>query len=237
MINENYCFVFILGMHRSGTSCLAGCLQRCGLFMGNVSHSGRYNAKGNHELKTIHQLHDQILAMNKGSWYCPPEQIRIHPHHRHELEKISDSLSKQHGLCGVKDPRLLLLLDSWLEIITRRPVLVGTFRHPQAVAISLHKRNGIPIEDALHLWMNYNSKLVEQHQKYQFPIIEYDLSDRLRYLHIIEAIVNTLGLRSKHFQLRHFVNKKLEHHPVKDSTIPPQCREIYNYLHKNRFRS
>ena len=29
-------FVFVLGMHRSGTSCLAGCLEHCGLHLGDV---------------------------------------------------------------------------------------------------------------------------------------------------------------------------------------------------------
>lgn len=224
-------------MHRSGTSCLAGCLQRSGLFMGHVSRSGRYNAKGNHELKSIHQLHDQILAMNKGSWHNPPEQIHVHPYHQRALESIANELSKQHRKCGVKDPRLLLLLDIWFEIIKRTPVLVGTFRHPQAVAMSLQMRDGIPKEDALHLWKNYNSRLVEQHQKHQFPIIEYDLSDRSRYLHSINGIVKTLDLRYKPFRLRCFVSKKLEHYSPNELTVPPQCRETYDYLRHHCFQT
>ncbi len=221
-------------MHRSGTSCLAGCLQRCGLFLGNVSHSGRFNTKGNHEQKTIHQLHDQILALNKGAWHRPPEQVIVNPYHTLALREIANELSR-HRLCGVKDPRLLLMLDTWLGIITQPPILVGTFRHPLAVARSLHSRDGISKEDALQLWINYNSRLMEQHQKQRFPIIEYDLSDSAHYLHTMETLVKSLGLRIKHFQLRRFVSKKLDHYAANKLPIPPQCHEIYSYLRKNRF--
>jgi len=41
--------MLILGMHRSGTSCLAGCLQAAGLISGEVNIQAMYNAKGNRE--------------------------------------------------------------------------------------------------------------------------------------------------------------------------------------------
>ena len=41
--------VVILGMHRSGTSCLTGSLQDKGLYLGQVSQRGTFNKKGNRE--------------------------------------------------------------------------------------------------------------------------------------------------------------------------------------------
>lgn len=41
--------VLILGMHRSGTSCLAGSLQEAGLYLGEVNTAAPHNAKGNRE--------------------------------------------------------------------------------------------------------------------------------------------------------------------------------------------
>ncbi|WP_173204579.1 hypothetical protein [Sphingopyxis sp. BSNA05] len=38
-------FVLILGMHRSGTSCLAGALERCGLHLGDVRRTGTHNKR------------------------------------------------------------------------------------------------------------------------------------------------------------------------------------------------
>ena len=41
--------IVILGMHRSGTSCLAGCLEELGLHLGTVITSAPHNKKGNRE--------------------------------------------------------------------------------------------------------------------------------------------------------------------------------------------
>ena len=45
--------VIILGMHRSGTSCLTGCLKEYGLHLGDVSESNKHNKKGNQENKEV----------------------------------------------------------------------------------------------------------------------------------------------------------------------------------------
>ncbi len=76
-------FVFVLGMHRSGTSCLAGCLETCGLHLGDVRRTGRYNAKGYFELADLVQLHDQILGLNRSSWHNPPALCRYIPISEH----------------------------------------------------------------------------------------------------------------------------------------------------------
>jgi len=41
--------VAILGMHRSGTSCLAGSLQELGLYLGEVYDQNPHNPRGNRE--------------------------------------------------------------------------------------------------------------------------------------------------------------------------------------------
>jgi len=41
--------ILILGMHRSGTSCLAGCLEEAGLYLGDVNLKAGFNKKGNRE--------------------------------------------------------------------------------------------------------------------------------------------------------------------------------------------
>lgn len=56
-------FFLILGMHRSGTSCLTGALERCGVHLGEVRRKGKYNKKGYFENATIQKIHDQILGL------------------------------------------------------------------------------------------------------------------------------------------------------------------------------
>ncbi len=228
-------FVFIVGMHRSGTSCLAGCLERCGLYLGKVRRTGRSNVKGYYELRAVQLLHDQILGLNQGGWYSPPSDVRVHPYHKQQLEKIANHLSNYRP-CGLKDPRLVLLLDTWLELVTSPYGLVGTFRHPLAVAQSLARRNGISEESGLALWLYYNEILIQRHQENPFPIIEFDLSDHDAYCRNVAALADTLDLFPRLSQLRYFVSQDLDHHSISNMVVPEECRQAYMYLQDHRFR-
>lgn len=233
MNDVNY-FVFVLGMHRSGTSCLAGSLEKCGLHLGDVRRSGRFNAKGYFEIKELQLLHDQILALNRGTWRTPPKRVLVHPYHRQALEKIALGLSSKHLPCGLKDPRLLLLLETWLELVPRHK-LIGTFRHPGAVAKSLSRRNGMTEEEGCKLWLHYNHALIRHHQHRPFPLVEFDLSDAESYCRQVGDIANSLGLKYDLPQLLEFVSPQLEHHSPAGS-VPHMCREVYSYLSHHRLR-
>jgi hypothetical protein len=228
-------FVFILGMHRSGTSCLAGCLERCGLRLGAVRRSGRFNAKGYYELKALERLHDQILALNGGTWYQPPKQVVVHPYHQQALREIADQLAAYRP-SGVKEPRLLLLLESWFPLIAPPIRLVGTFRHPLAVAQSLTRRNGITKEAGINLWLHYNQALIQRHQAAPFPLVPFDLSDVDSYCRNVAALALELGLSPKLSHLRHFVSRELDHHPTVGLFLPLACREPYAYLQDHCLR-
>ena len=52
----------LLGMHRSGTSWLAGSLQERGLPFGDVNESARYNAKGTRENEALHRRVHEAFA-------------------------------------------------------------------------------------------------------------------------------------------------------------------------------
>ena len=225
-------FVFILGMHRSGTSCLAGCLERCGLTLGAVRRSGRFNAKGYYELRAVARLHEQILGLNGGAWHDPPKRVVVHPYHQQALKEIADQLSV-HRPSGLKDPRLVLLLDSWLELVAPPIRLVGTFRHPLAVAQSLARRNGIAEEEAIDLWLLYNRALIRRHRAAPFPLVAFDLANVDSYCRTVAALALKFGLSPKLSHLRHFVSQALEHHPAAGLSLPPACRETYAYLQEH----
>ena len=69
MKNRVYC---VLGMHRSGTSCLTGTLKSAGMVLGDASIVNSFNAKGDCEDTRIVRLHKDLLHANGGSWYAPP---------------------------------------------------------------------------------------------------------------------------------------------------------------------
>ena len=67
--------VAILGMHRSGTSCLTGTLQEAGLFLDDCHTWNKHNEKGNRENQKFVDLHDAILEANGGAWDLPPAKV------------------------------------------------------------------------------------------------------------------------------------------------------------------
>ena len=73
--------IAILGMHRSGTSCLTGSLQNAGLFLGEHHTWNKHNRRGNRENQNIVDLHDAILEANGGTWDSPPEHVRWRDEH------------------------------------------------------------------------------------------------------------------------------------------------------------
>jgi hypothetical protein len=228
-------FVFILGMHRSGTSCLAGSLEQCGLFLGEVRRTGKHNAKGTRELPEAMRLHGQILAVNGGFWRHPPQRITVRTRQKQGLHQVAAQLVKRTP-CGLKDPRLLLFMDVWLDVMGAfavSPILVGTFRHPAAVARSLARRNEMSEHEANTLWLWYNIELVRLHQIYHFPLVEYDLADIDTYCRTVADLATTLGLDPDMSRLRAFVSADLEHHRVSQSPVPAICREIYDYLQQH----
>lgn len=226
-------FVLILGMHRSGTSCLAGALETCGLFLGEVRRTGKFNAKGYFELASLVHLHNKILADNRGAWNDPPNRIELSPRHRRQLEQIADFYSRFRP-CALKDPRLTLMLDVWESLIGTPYKLVASFRHPVAVARSLAARNEISETQALELWQRYNSVLVKRHQREAFPLIEYDLRSLQDYVQNIASLASCLGLSPDREALHAFVSEDLDHQRLIDPPVPLSCRDTYEYLRAHR---
>ena len=223
-------FFLILGMHRSGTSCFTGALEHCGVFLGAVKRKGKHNKKGYFEKEEVNKIHDQILALNRCSWYQPPNHsIKIHSHHHQQLQNIVSQL-KIKMPCGLKDPRTLLILDFWKNMLGSDCQLIGTFRHPMAVAQSLLHRNNIPIEKGVELWEVYNRIMVEEHQKNPFPLIHFDLSNPKSYRSNLLSIAKSFNLKPSKWRLQLFISSNLEHHSFPKEEVPQYCTYLYNYL-------
>lgn len=165
--------ICILGMHRSGTSFLANSLKGAGLYLGNTSTSNRYNRPGNFENIDFVKINDEILSTNGGSWISPPRKIIWHEKHKNTAAALIKTMNK-HSCWGFKDPRTLLTLDGWIDLIPSIK-LVGIFRHPDAVCLSIQKRNpDIPEWLCYFTWYRYNRKLYEEFRRQPFPLLCFD---------------------------------------------------------------
>ena len=155
--------VFILGMHRSGTSALARVLNLMGLYFGgeNVG-TGRSaeNVKGFWERRDVRDLNDAILAASGSDWDAVSElDLDAMPSESRAgyVSAAADVVLNldAHRPWFVKEPRLCVLFPIWRQAL-ETPFAIHIHRNPLEVARSLHRRNGIPIPAGLALWEIYN---------------------------------------------------------------------------------
>jgi hypothetical protein len=183
--------IAVLGMHRSGTSCLTGLLEQAGVFLGDVSKKNPANLKGNQENPRIMRLHDDVLRASGGSWDAPPRPVRWPPRLRRTRDRIIRSYDGV-PLWGFKDPRTVLVADGWLEALPDLQ-FVGVFRHPRLVAESLQRRNHFPLQRGLALWLAYNQMLIRWHERHGFPIVSFDVEP---FTDSVVRLTRALGLPS-----------------------------------------
>lgn len=222
--------VVILGMHRSGTSCLTGSLQEAGLYLGAVNTAAPYNAKGNRESRAIMDLQDDLLTANGGAWDAPPHEVIWPSAHQSRRDAIIATYPTDQ-IWGFKDPRSLLTLAGWLEAL---PSLrfVGTFRHPLAVAASLQARNGFSIEKSLALWEVYNRLLLDYQQRFKFPLLCFDWPPE-RYHQRLREITPLLGLTAPKAGFTFFESAlRRNPAPLNDDPLPPSVVTIHRALHE-----
>ncbi|MEL6494126.1 MAG: amino acid adenylation domain-containing protein [Cyanobacteria bacterium J06623_7] len=183
--------VCILGMHRSGTSCLAGSLQGVGIPGGMVNRYAADNLRGNRENEAIMALNKQILRDNNAAWNFPPASLNYTLEHQQERDRLVEKLNSQFPVWMFKDPRTVLTLPFWQEGISELQ-FVATFRHPLKVARSLHQRqDSVPLRQGLQLWIDYNSLILAAYDRGSFPLICFDLTPP-EYLAQLTAIIDEL---------------------------------------------
>lgn len=234
-------FIIILGMHRSGTSSLAGSLQQGGLHLGEVHEWNPHNQKGNRESQKIMELNDAVLAFNGAAWDVPPNSPLIW---NDQLSVQRDEILQSFRSCdstavGFKDPRTLLTLDFWLDAGVGFQ-FAGTFRHPLSVANSLKVRSGMSLDKGLSLWEAYNKKLLARLSLQPFPVLCFDVEVQ-GYQKNLVTVMNLLGLSGASGGPGPFFESDLRHHaaPVDlssvecDQALLMSClatyKDLYNY--------
>lgn len=221
--------VCILGMHRSGTSCLTGSLQEAGLYLDEIHEWNPHNLKGNRENQKFVDLHDEVLAFNGGAWDNPPKEVAWRPEHVAGAKAL---ISEHAGrpIFGFKDPRSLLVLDGWRRLMPEMEY-VGIYRHPNAVARSLEKRSGKSWEDSLDLWYAYNSRLYEHYRRKAFPILCFDdhealLDEKIFY------VATKMRLEGGHSEEKFYSSELKSNSDVKVKPLPWKIKRLYKKLKK-----
>jgi hypothetical protein len=164
--------VVILGMHRSGTSCLAGMLAAGGAASAGKAIRNWDNARGHHEMLDVVRLNEAVLAHSGGHYLSPPAVVTWTDEHAAARDQLLATPVDGHPPL-LKDPRTLLVLPFWrASAVPFRAI--GIVRHPLAVARSLEYWREIPLAEGIALWTAHNQALLDDRARYHTTILDFD---------------------------------------------------------------
>lgn len=230
--------VLVIGMHRSGTSTVAGAL---GILGATLPATGlglsEDNPKGHFEPKEIVALHDRVLAsvaMRWWDWEKFPEAWYESPQAQAFVDELAGIVRAEFAdapLFVVKDPRTCLLVPLWrrvaaqldLELVAILPV-----RHPDEVAGSLHARDGFPLPNSRMAWLRYVLEAERESRDLARVFLRYEdlLSDGPGTMRrVVETLQLPLDTREIDAALADFIDPELRRSRADTASLHPWLQD------------
>ncbi len=154
--------MFVVGMHRSGTSAVTEVLGEMGFELPppeRLVGANDSNPHGHFEVELLVDLNEDVLHRLSGTWAAPPPGIEASLTPLLEAGLADEAARAFHeSFLGpdflYKDPRLCLLMPMWRAAVGDHPAVV-VVRSPLGIAASMRRRNGLPLDYGLALWERY----------------------------------------------------------------------------------
>ena len=214
--------VVVLGMHRSGTSVVSRFINMMGFDLGEHLMAPRKdNPRGFWENEEIVRHNEELMAASSVRWDSLELDMSLVL--KRGLTKKSQTaalriLKREFSTSQIviKDPRIARLYPVWQKVLWDAnfsivPVIVC--RDPGSVALSLAKRDMMPLYRGLLLWLIYTLEAV-QYAKRSPIFINYDelVRDPKVGLAPLERLNRKDYLSVRDQFIKNFLSKKLNHH-------------------------
>ena len=217
--------LIILGMHRSGTSCITRILNLCGVYLGpSLLAPQNDNPEGFWENSYVFEINEKILQQSGGSWDNPPQNLKVTFFDK--LAMMNVLYNRNNSILGIKDPRLLITWEAW-EPLIKNYCIVGIFRHPLSVSKSLNKRNNFDIAKGMDLWKQYNNKLINFTKNEDVILIDFD--DFGSFKNKISNVLAKINLKFNEEALNYY-NPSNRSCDYIDSIEDDEASNLYNSL-------
>jgi hypothetical protein len=226
--------VVVLGMHRSGTSSVAGTLVRLGAAAPqHLIAPNAANETGFWESSVIMDLNDAILAASGSDW---KDWRRFDPERIDGVEarafraRANAALAEEFGEVGLavmKDPRMCRLMPFWGPVLEEAKCSVRVLlpiRSPLEVAWSLNCRDGLGPAYGCLLWLRHVLDAEAETRGMARVVLDWPefLGDRRKAL---RRVSEQLGLIWPHWHERalaevdQFVSADLRRHRASDADL------------------
>ncbi len=231
--------LIVLGMHRSGTSALAGALSILGAKLGEPLMEPRdgENTRGYFEHLEIYGFHQRLLEAVGVTWddLRSPRLEPGAPLFDEQAGELAGLLRRCFGggpMWAVKDPRACRFVPLWSAALAElgcTPRYLVIFRHPDEVAASLRRRDRFSRDKSDLLWANHYlaAEAATRGARRVFCGYAELLKSPVRELTRIAAALGVEWPTSDGEvaeELREFLGKGLRHHVACGSEITPRGR-------------
>lgn len=235
--------VIVIGMHRSGTSALTGCLNLMGYNVGTqpMGKNPNENPKGFFEDYNMFRLNEDMLEYMHGKWHIPPNTILGDlPHQLRDFDErakatLANAFPEEPW--AWKDPRTCLLIPYWLQFI-KNPVFIVNSRSPADIARSLQKRNSFSFDKGIRLWSVYMYCALRAIQHYPVYYVYYNtlFSNDHSALHDLAEWLNEPGITVPDDKISEFLDIKLRHNLCDlDPEWTSRPKDYVHTLHRRLF--
>lgn len=224
--------IFVLGMHRSGTSALAGVLAALGVTMPQTLMTAHpTNPKGFFESYAIMNLSDEMLRAAGRAWddwrTIDIESLSSDEYRAKISDVFSHEFSGDPALIAIKDPRHCRMAPVWLsafEDFGYKPLIILPYRHPLEVAQSLASRDDMPVAQALLIWLRHvlDAEVFTRGRPRAFVYMPDLLANWRTSMDQIAAHLNIewpLSSGEKAEQIDHFLDQDLKNHTIPDEML------------------
>jgi hypothetical protein len=224
----------VAGMHRSGTSAVTRLLEVMGVSLGEnlMPPAHGNNEKGFFEDIDVNALNIEIQNFLGTDWHS----ISMLSQNDTEVLVESNFLARARDLIhiklsplpsfGLKDPRITKLLPFWKKVFERCDCQVSyviVIRHPLSVAASLKKRDGLPIEKSLLLWLEHTLLALSETSSHGRIIVDYDRfisAPESEILRISKQFGLTPDADQVESYISEFLDKNLRHSRIEPYEVP-----------------
>jgi hypothetical protein len=217
--------VYVLGMHRSGTSAVTRLVNLLGVALprrADLVPPGPKNPSGYWESMSLVAFNTRVLAAVGSDMRCPlllaPEWERDRRLDSLRLEAAAAVHATFPGVPWVwKDPRNCLTFAFWRVTLDVAPVIVLVHRNPLEIAASTMRRRGDETKIyALALWERYLRQSLEQIAGLPVLVTDYQrvLADPVGWCDDTRAFLERAGVatrRAADDSVRNFVDASLRH--------------------------